>query len=408
MQKENPERLDEKGNQYFFLKGQNAEKAVQNLAERTFLTDWCYPNPKLPNGKELCDLLVVFDSMAIIWEIKDLKLGKNGKYKKSEVEENLRHLAGARRQLFDLRTPIELKNPRRGKELFDPSQITETYLVSVLVGEDEEEYCRIYEEIKNRPAHVFNRTFTQIILRELDSISDFCEYLRKKEALMATDRKLFISGGEEELLAFYLKNAHSFETIQEANVAFFDGTLWEHLQNLPEYKAKKKADEISYVWDSIIDRAHEGSSQYEIIARELARTNRFERRCLSKAFYEAQLRAHKDETHNLYRRYVAGEEVTYCFLFMDEPEPRHKRIRDLKAMVILARGLFPNNKKVVGIATGKKMRSECSYDFWFLEKPNWTDDDRKILEDVREKFAILKNPVLVKYNEEEYPTSDKS
>ncbi|HLG30988.1 MAG TPA: hypothetical protein VI387_12330, partial [Candidatus Brocadiales bacterium] len=65
---------------YFYLKGKNAEDLVHNLAIKTFFTDWCYLNPMLPDGKELCDLLVVFDEVAIIWMIKDLKLDEYGKY----------------------------------------------------------------------------------------------------------------------------------------------------------------------------------------------------------------------------------------------------------------------------------------------------------------------------------------
>jgi hypothetical protein len=34
-------------------------------------------------------------------------------------------------------------------------------------------------------------------------------------------------------------------------------------------------DRISYGWDSMIDRAHEGSAKYERITRELARPDRF-------------------------------------------------------------------------------------------------------------------------------------
>ena len=59
-------------------------------------------------------------------------------YNKAEVQKNLRQLSGARRQLFDLKTPIELENPFRGKEKFDPSIIKEIYLISVLLGEGEE------------------------------------------------------------------------------------------------------------------------------------------------------------------------------------------------------------------------------------------------------------------------------
>jgi hypothetical protein len=56
---------------YFRKKGQRAEAVIHSLATKTFLADWCYPNPKKPDGKELCDLLVVFDDTALIWQIKD-------------------------------------------------------------------------------------------------------------------------------------------------------------------------------------------------------------------------------------------------------------------------------------------------------------------------------------------------
>ena len=123
---------------YFQLKGKNAEKILHDLALTTFMIDWCYLNPMIKPGKELCDLLVVFDNVAIVWQVKDLKLDKNGKYKKSEVDKNLKQLAGAKRQLFELKRKIELCNPRRGKDFFDPSSINEVYLISVLLGEGED------------------------------------------------------------------------------------------------------------------------------------------------------------------------------------------------------------------------------------------------------------------------------
>jgi len=179
---------------YFYLKGKNAEKIVHDLAVKTFLTDWCYLTPKLPNGKELCDLLVVFDDIAIIWQIKDLKLNRQGEYNKAEVEKNLRQLSGARRQLFDLRTPLELENPRRVKENFDPATIKRIYLISVLLGKGEKKISLV-REIKNYIVHVFTKDFTQIVLNELDTISDFTEYLRIKEAFLKKNKPLVIVGG---------------------------------------------------------------------------------------------------------------------------------------------------------------------------------------------------------------------
>ena len=202
---------------YFDLKGKSAEKLVYELAVKSFLTDWCYSNPLLPDGKELCDLLVVFDQVAVIWQIKDLKLDKDGHYKEAEVKKNLRQLSGARRQLFDLKTPIRLKNPRRTEEVFDPSTISEIYLISVLMGEGEE-FFSFVELIKTYTVHVFTREFTQIILTELDTIGDFTAYLRSKEPVVQQDKQIVILGGEEELLAFYLLNGRSFASFEEATL----------------------------------------------------------------------------------------------------------------------------------------------------------------------------------------------
>ncbi|RZD14008.1 MAG: hypothetical protein EVJ47_07150 [Candidatus Acidulodesulfobacterium ferriphilum] len=77
---------------FFNIKGKNAEELIHELATKSFFIDWCFPNPKLPDNKELCDLLVIFDDIAIIFQIKNLKL-KNGKYNKSEVKKNIKQLS---------------------------------------------------------------------------------------------------------------------------------------------------------------------------------------------------------------------------------------------------------------------------------------------------------------------------
>lgn len=385
---------------YFTLKGEDAEKLVHDLALRSFLTDWCYLNPILPNGKELCDLLVVFDEIAVIWQIKDLKLGKQGKYRKREVDKNLRQLSGACRQLFELKSPIELENPRRGKEQFDVSIVKEIYLISVLLGEGEEAYSFV-EYIKDYIVHVFNRDFTQIILNELDTISDFTNYLRAKEALLIQNKQFIILGGEEELLALYLENNRSFDKLNEATHVVIEQGSWEHLQNRPEYKAKKEQDKISYGWDSMINTAHTGSSQYEIIAREMARPNRFARRYLSKAYLDANMKAHNDNKYDLFRRVLPTDGVTYCFLFQDGP--RERRTVMLSAICQIARAKCPENKKVIGIATEKKIRPTCSYDFCLMNIPELTEEYQKYIEKLQKDTRILTNPIFGYTHEDEYP-----
>jgi hypothetical protein len=387
---------------HFRLKGEKAEGVVHDLARGTFLTDWCYLNPKLPDGNELCDLLVVFDDVAIIWQIKDLKLNDRGQYNIGDVDKNLRQLSGARRQLFELRTKIELQNPRRGKEQFDPSQIKQVYLISVLFGEGEDVFSFI-DAIKGYTVHVLTKDFTEINLAELDTMSDFVTYLRAKEKLVTKEKTIVIAGGEEELLAFYLLNNRNFERFNAADHITITQGSWEHLNKKPEYLAKKRADKISYYWDSIINRAHEGGGEYEVVAREMARFNRFQRRGLSKVMYEGCVQAHRDEEHDLVRRLVSTLEVTVCFLFQDDPEPHGRRRAELEAMCFVARGIIQDNRKVLGIATEKKIRPECTYDFCFLDIPEWTEQDQRGMEQLQMETGIFVSPEIAHMKEREYP-----
>lgn len=392
----------ESSKKYFSLKGKNAEKLVHDLALKTFLTDWCYLNPVLPNGKELCDLLVVYDEVAIIWQIKDLKVDEKGKYRNREVMKNLKQLSGARRQLFTLKTSVQLNNPRRGKELFQATDIKEIYLISILLGEGEAPFSFI-EHIKNYSIHVFTRYFTQLILNELDTVSDFTDYLRGKETLIRGNKKIIIIGGEEELLAFYLMNNKSFDRMKKATMVLIDQGSWNKFRNSSEYKEKKKHDGISYGWDNIINRVHEASPEYEVVARELARPNRFERRVLSKAYFDAYVLADNNHTHNLFRRTFTLKGVTYCFLFADDTRPRDYRKGMLNWMCYIARGLYKLNRKVIGIATEKKASPNCSYDFVLLDIPEWTEQNQREMERAQRETGIFLNPKESIMHEDEYP-----
>jgi hypothetical protein len=387
---------------HFDLKGKTAETFVHELALKTFLTDWCFPNPVLPNGKELCDLLVVFDNVAIIWQIKDVKLGRDGRYNRSEVEKNLRQLSGARRQLFELQTSIRLQNSRRTVETFDPIQISEVFLISVLLGEGED-FFPFIEPIREFTAHVFTRDFVQIILTELDTIADFTKYLRAKEALIEDDKSIGVMGGEEELLAVYLTNDRGFGEIENARDILIEEGAWEALQESACYRSKKREDKISYEWDGIINTAHEGSKKYELITRELARPNRFERRVLANTFLDAWLTAHRDEAHDLSRTALEARDATYCFLFCEKHIPLEDRKNMLKELCYVARGNFLDKQKVIGIATEKRRRASCSFDFCLINLPIWTSENQREMEKLQRRNGIFLNPKVGKIEETEYP-----
>jgi hypothetical protein len=396
--------------QYFTLKGKIAEQMIQELAEKTFLTDWCYANPKLPDGKELCDLLVVFDTTAIIWQVKNLEVDKNGMFRDSDLEKNLRQLSGARRQLFDLKTKVELSNPRRGKESLDTAKIEDIHLISVILGPPEgvaPHPVRFLEKIKGHIAHVFHSGFAELVLNELDTLRDFCEFLRALESV-SVSAKLVLAGGEEELLAHYLANGRSFRWLDSAKVNFVHEGAWDRLQKDERYVLRKREDEISYFWDQLIDMAHEGSAEeprYERVARELARWNRFERRVLAKTFIEAHERAHKEQLNNVYRRVFDFGGLTCCFVFMHKPVTPRVRKGLLASVTFVARGKFQGNSTVVGVATEMKLDAGHTFDFCLLQKEDWTPDDQRRMEDIQAEHGILTAPAISEFDEEEYKTA---
>lgn len=385
---------------YFWLKGKEAENVLHELAESTFLTDWCYPNPCLPNSNELCDLLVVFDDTAIIWQLKHTKLDAHGMLKESDVQKNQRQIIGARRQLFELKTSITLTNPRRGSETFDPSVIQHIHLISAFFG-DTPSVQSTREKVKEHIVHTFTKHFTEVLLNELDTISDFTRYLRDREQLSKMGIAVITEGGEEEILAWYLRKNRSFDAFVNRDVVLIGDGSWDDLRKDPKYQAKKKADEISYVWDGIIDRSHEGDCpQYELIARELARHDRLERRMLGKAFLDAHVVAHTN--NRVFRRFVEAEDVVYCFLFQDDPEPRNNRKAHIANMCHVARSKH-KDKKIMGIATEATFQPTSSYDFVLFKVHDWTEEDQKWLLELEAKTDILRDPTKRHVHEDEYP-----
>lgn len=392
---------------YYQLKGKTAEEVLQLLAQKTFLTDWCYPNPSLPNGNELCDLLVVFDNIAIIWQVKDVKL-KDGHIKDSDFEKNIKQISGAYRQLFELQTEIELLNPRRGKENFEPSKVSDIYLISAFLGDSPFSITSMHE-IKGKLVHTFTRDFTQIALNELDTISDFVDYLKSVEQFHIETNDVVIEGGEEELLGYYLKKGRNFEDLVENQVELIclGKGIWQDVINRPEYKAKKRADGVSYFWDYLIDICHTGDNpEYEIIARELARLNRFERRNMATAFTGLRKNADKGNYGLSYRRTIEGNDVTYCFLChgsSNDDNSREARKSQLKVFCHIARGQHQSNSKVIGIATDQKITGQTAFDFYMMDLPEWTDKEQEIMELNMRDTGILTKPKEHHAHYEEYP-----
>jgi hypothetical protein len=184
------------------------------------------------------------------------------------------------------------------------------------------------------------------------------------------------------------------------DLVMIDDSIWPTIQSKPEFIAKKQLDKASYGWDSMIDRAHEGSKQYEILARELARPDRFTRRILSESILEAHGELVSSHLVMMRRRMPIGD-TSYCFLITNDDEyPSPKRKAMLSLMCEVARGLPPMNKRVIGVATGRDNRS---YDFAFVNAEEWTDADEERKKHIQDIFGIFVSPRITVDGADEYP-----
>jgi hypothetical protein len=234
--------------------------------------------------------------------------------------------------------------------------------------------------------HVLDDATLDIVLGELDTITDFSGYLSKKEKFVRSGR-LMCATGEEELVAYYATHMNSEEEhdfTKPDGTAFgpndtisLDAGFYDHLQQNPQYRAKKSADADSYIWDQLIlaftRHMLDGTTivpegePYEISileegVRQMALVPRYLRRTLGQALIEA-LRIGAT-TDRFTRAVVPGpaerhRDTAYFFMTLARPKfelaggyNQYRAVRrsmlETYAFAFLQK--FPELKQVVGIA----------------------------------------------------------
>lgn len=121
----------------------------------------------------------------------------------------------------------------------------------------------LFIKMKNN-IHILDEYTFPIIMKELDTITDFVSYFMQKEELLNSGKLLFIPS-ETELLTMFLSNMNEDKTehcflsvnILSSNI---DKIVINNLEDpypqftqTQEYKNKKEDDEISYFWDDMIN-----------------------------------------------------------------------------------------------------------------------------------------------------------
>lgn len=452
-----------------------AERYLQRLCERSFLRLWSYPGVYRDQGvasgrggKEVCDLLVVFENHVIVFSDKECEYPETGdafrdwsRWYRRAVWKGALSTWGAERWISDhpdrlfldrgCTKPFPISLPEPSKVVFHRIVVAHgasarcrehfgggsgsLILCPRIVGEMHE----VQGDRKPMPftvgtldpnrgyVHVLDDTTVDILLNELTTITDFVAYLERKEAFLASGR-LGMAGGEEDLLAFYQKNlnrdgVHDFVVPSRATQALIQDGMWDDFLNSPERRARQKADEVSQTWDLLLDRFVEhllGGTQYfgtgsvreqEKVLRFMARESRTRRRMLSISLVELVKKTPRDR-HGA--RIVAPShpgDPHYVFLLVPHPQDmtdeayREHRGKALYIYCMAAKVVAPEAKDIVGLATESGIDlMRRSEDVMYLDGSKWTPELQQEAEALREK-GIFKSMKKFASSFNEYPTT---
>lgn len=420
----------------------SCEKKLAALGYNTFLSLWSYPNPYKvqPGGKELCDLLVIFENSIIIFSDKDCRYGETGdarvdwcRWYKRAIKKSVEQLLGARLWIKEHpdRITLDAKN-----EIPFPLEIqitpqTEFHLIAIAHGAMKqckkyfsggdggliinnrivgnmhteatcEPFCIGFPDSKSENfIHIFDDASYATVLKELDTIRDFLNYLRNRKTFLLS--KHIIATSENGILAQHLSglidgNPCLLSQLSQENFTdtILDVGLWEELISSPRYIRWRERLAPSYFLDNLLQRTfffiENGLSAYttapslqmqnQLFCR-LAKEDRAHRLALSDSILSFFSKTPSDYRGT--RIIYSESEPDICYvLFLlprihaDSDETYRKMRRDMLAdYCVITKADFPNVVQIIGIAHESSDSEYSSEDFIALDASEWSDEDQE-------------------------------
>jgi len=384
-----------------------SEELVYRLCAKSFLSLWSYPNPRGKKDKELCDILVVCDPDIVVFSVKEIIFRDTGdqvgldRWRRDAIEKSYRQIAGAERWITQNHRVVT-RDGREGLILPQPRRV---HRIAVALGGDGM-VPLIFGDSGTGFVHVFDERSLEIVMKELDTITDFVDYLIDKEAYYYRGKlTLFDGGGEEDSLALYLACDRSFP--DEPDFIVLDGDLWETFSRDEHVVAEKKLDEVSYRWDEIIEEMHQTYLDGNLIkdmphvsteltdieksVRVMARENRLSRRLLSQSLVDFM---ETWDVEKLKARIADSgiSDTRYVFMASDYDGSRKANMGELLGRCIVARGLNQSKTKVVGIgAEFSKLVPGSATSMVFLDIQEWTTEWQAQMDYQQREFGYFTN-----------------
>jgi SEC-C motif len=432
------------------------EELLAKLCDKTFLKLWSYPNPHCDDGKELCDLLVVFENDVLIFFDRENRA----------FEANPQDIALAwkrwRNKAIDKQVSTAHKAERyirSGRSIFLDSKKTQPFPLpidtgnvrfhKIVVAHGVREACKssspanvsgslaisyepsdvprvdqpfLLELDRDNPIHVLDTENLEIALNELDTIFDFTAYLDAKiEAIRR--HQMFSYCGEEDVIAHYFlnydktKKRHMIGTFDDFDSVHIGEGEWADFEKGGPYERRKKANETSYFWDRLLQitsdnalkgtllgnsQPFEGKSALHFMAKE----PRFVRRELSDHMLKS-IRNFPESDEPLVRNvslmpsFYSGT----CYVFLQLKalglansfdEHREARTAILEIACGAVKLKRPDIERVIGIAIDapKFAGQSNSEDMILMEFNEWNDERRAYYEEANKEWRFFTTPQM--------------
>jgi len=436
------------------------ERYLSKVSENTFFGLWSYPNPytdegasKSGSGKELCDLLVIFENKIVIFSDKDISFNTETdlpiawkRWFKRAVIRSAKQLLGAESWIRNFPDRIFLDKECKNKfPIPFSTNEYEIHLVAVTCntakpaqkhwgGGSSGTFYQIYpfgaNECLEHPfivgdifpgktfVHVLDELSLDLLLQELNTISDFVNYLEEKERSIRSG-EIIQAAGEEELLAHYFQGRDHFQTsgkmihptgnIQKDGPVSLTEGLWDEYTNEETYSVLLETLRDSLFWDMLIEKfSHHilhGTvgrgvelefEHHERAIRHLAAEDRFSRYLLATAFREKFLEVPPDRRSGRVMFSPSNKEKIYIFLFLPrDKDQKYEDYRDerssyVEAYALVAKHKYPRAKNVIVIATEPVMAEGRSEDIFSVEfNGNLSNEEKKEAQKLITEARIL-------------------
>lgn len=393
------------------------EDFVHGICRDSFLSLWCYANPRAKPGKELCEILIVCDPVVIIVSVKEIKLNKeaepkvaHARWERKAIIESVKQIYGAEGWLASASNVIR-GDGSLGLSL-PPFERRQTFRIAVAFGGEGQVVVKS-EDFGEGFVNVMTEQSFHEVLTELDTVTDFIEYLNAKEALVKSGTAIVCEGSESNMLGWFITNARTFPVGQ--TIAVFDDSIWAGLQSHPDFLRRKAADRVSYLWDDLTEALSDPKAksisgpdpelnEVETAVRAMARETRLHRRILGQAVVEFLAAARAKRTRARVARGDHG--MIYVFVYFAPSETPEARKAELVGRCYAARLICESGDTIVGIGlSGHQPGVGSASDLIYMHFTIWSEEDQATAIKFREVGYFRGQPIQHRHADE-YPSAN--